>query len=509
MDGALSVDVRPRDPLATNERILRAISQLYAGAASDDTNPAGRLFSPRTALTPSTAASGGVDEGLHALCARLGAPVAWPRRKLVVMLVGNHSVGKSSFINWYLQEAVQATGVAIETHGFALVTSGRRRETLRGPATLRLFAHLGRLAELGALHALTTEISPSRARAFPLLTLVDTPGLVDGGFEYAFDVEACVHELAAHADLVLAFFDPSTQALCDRTLAVVARLGRECPHKLRCYLSKADSARTDADRNKVLVQIVQTLSTRAGLTLRELPCLYLPDASEAAPLCANALAELCLDFEKAIEQTVQAALDKAKSDCAALEAAALGRLARARAARTADVAARRRSRWLLAASALPPLLLALGCCARVHAVETRWYAPGPGRGGRRSGAPSWNRAASLTRARACAPHRARCGCRARRRPSDGSEPGGLEAGDGYARALDAACALVVVACLALHTSARWTRSKTAAAFGGERLGSAALRELEAAVVRVREELGPRVDALYCDYLAESLDPEFA
>ncbi len=39
---------------------------------------------------------------------------------------GNHSAGKSSFINWYIEEHVQRTGVAIETQGFSFVTSGRR-----------------------------------------------------------------------------------------------------------------------------------------------------------------------------------------------------------------------------------------------------------------------------------------------------------------------------------------------------------------------------------------------
>lgn len=30
------------------------------------------------------------------------------------MIVGNHSAGKSSFINWYIGEQIQKTGVAIE-----------------------------------------------------------------------------------------------------------------------------------------------------------------------------------------------------------------------------------------------------------------------------------------------------------------------------------------------------------------------------------------------------------
>ncbi|WAR02645.1 hypothetical protein MAR_009203, partial [Mya arenaria] len=53
-----------------------------------------------------------------------------PRKKITVLLIGNHSAGKSSFINWYVEEHIQRTGVAIETQGFTFVTSGRKRESL-------------------------------------------------------------------------------------------------------------------------------------------------------------------------------------------------------------------------------------------------------------------------------------------------------------------------------------------------------------------------------------------
>ena len=44
-----------------------------------------------------------------------GKVIRHPRRKCVVMLCGNHSAGKSSFVNWYVGEDVQGTGVAVET----------------------------------------------------------------------------------------------------------------------------------------------------------------------------------------------------------------------------------------------------------------------------------------------------------------------------------------------------------------------------------------------------------
>ena len=76
------------------------------------------------------------------ICSKLGLSCIAPRQKINVMIVGNHSAGKSSYINWYVGEHVQSTAVAIETQGFTFCTSGKKRDTLKGQATMVLFQHL-------------------------------------------------------------------------------------------------------------------------------------------------------------------------------------------------------------------------------------------------------------------------------------------------------------------------------------------------------------------------------
>ena len=71
-----------------------------------------------------------------------------PRKKITVLLIGNHSAGKSSFINWYIEEHILKTGVAIETQGFTFVTSGRKRESLQGNASLHLNPYFKPLQEI-------------------------------------------------------------------------------------------------------------------------------------------------------------------------------------------------------------------------------------------------------------------------------------------------------------------------------------------------------------------------
>lgn len=49
-------------------------------------------------------------------------------------------------------------------------------------------------------------------------------------------------------DLILVFFDPMGQALCKRTLNIVECLNEKHGEKLRFYLSKADEAGGESDR---------------------------------------------------------------------------------------------------------------------------------------------------------------------------------------------------------------------------------------------------------------------
>ena len=52
------------------------------------------------------------------------------------------------------------------------------------------------------------------------------------------------------ADLIFVYFDPIGQALCKRTLNLVEQLNIKHPERLRFYLSKADDAGTESDRQR-------------------------------------------------------------------------------------------------------------------------------------------------------------------------------------------------------------------------------------------------------------------
>ncbi|CAB3369993.1 Hypothetical predicted protein [Cloeon dipterum] len=257
------------------------------------------------------------ERGLIKLAQPLGLKLLAPRKKVTVMLIGNHSAGKSSFINWYIEEHVQRTGVAIETQGFIIVTSGKKRETLMGNATMHLYPHLKPLSKIpGVVDFLSTEISTSKQKKFSLVTFVDTPGLVDGDLQYHFDVNQSILWLGTMSDLVFVFFDPIGQALCNRTVSLVEKLNAQHAEKMRFYLSKADDAGTEADRQKVMMQIVQELCKRPGLnkTGFDMPTIYIPDTNKPTR-CVNQIDDACREIEKTINQTIQNALNTLGKDC--------------------------------------------------------------------------------------------------------------------------------------------------------------------------------------------------
>jgi uncharacterized membrane protein YhaH (DUF805 family) len=283
-------DSQADSSLTPNEKILKDVHQLYVDQ----------------------------DNGLINIAKQFGVSLLAPRKKITVLLIGNHSAGKSSFINWYIEEHILRTGVAIETQGFTFVTSGRKRESLQGNATLHLYPYFKPLQEMpGVIDNLSTEISTSRNKKFIMVNFLDTPGLTDGDMKYGFDVDNAILWLGKIADLIFVFFDPIGQALCKRTLNIVEELSDVRPERMKFYLSKADEAGPESDRQKVLIQIAQELCKRPALNKAgfEMPTIYVPGPNTKATRCSNAIEDVCKDIERTINLTIQNTLDQLEKDC--------------------------------------------------------------------------------------------------------------------------------------------------------------------------------------------------
>merc|ERR1712192_375760 len=86
--------------------------------------------------------------------------------------------------------------------------------------------------------------------------------------------------------------------------------------RMRFYLSKADEAGHESDRQRVMMQIVQELCKRPGLnrTGFAMPTIFVPNPNKPVR-CVNQIDEVCQDIEKTIQQTIQNTLNSLERDC--------------------------------------------------------------------------------------------------------------------------------------------------------------------------------------------------
>lgn len=133
--------------LQTHEDIMNAILKRYNA----------NLF-PDKPSTPTKAMQGPEARGLERVAKDLIkfsngrfhnelSGVIAPERKLVVMIIGNHSAGKSSFINWYVGEDIQKAKVSIETIDITLVMHGRHKQEVNGYNAIKMLPSLKELIE--------------------------------------------------------------------------------------------------------------------------------------------------------------------------------------------------------------------------------------------------------------------------------------------------------------------------------------------------------------------------
>lgn len=149
-----------------------------------------------------------------------------------------------------------------------------------------------------------------------MLTLIDTPGLVDGDMKYPFDVNEAILWFGDISDLIFVFFDPIGQALCKRTLNIVEKLNEKHGDRIRFFLSKADEAGAEGDRQRVMMQIVQELCKRPGLNKAgfDMLTIYVPTLQEKKTRCVNQIDDVCKQIEKTIKQTIQNTLNSLEKD---------------------------------------------------------------------------------------------------------------------------------------------------------------------------------------------------
>ncbi len=282
-------------------------------------------WSKSSATSTSSAAVNSKDEGaaditpsvqnqIMETCAKLHASIMPLNQKLIgplaknsdkgtslpfVFLVGNHSSGKSSFINYVLGRDVQTAGVAPTDDTFTVVAPGPEDTDQDGPALIG-DPDMGfeALRQFGPTLIHHTQLKVRKDTNSPGFMMIDSPGMIDspvsqsgmpqglGGdstMDRGYDFQGVVRWFAERADVVLLFFDPDKPGTTGETLNVLLHSLGGMDHKLLIVLNKADQFKKIHDFARAYGSLCWNLSK--VIPRKDLPRIFtmcLPNKTEGA-----------------------------------------------------------------------------------------------------------------------------------------------------------------------------------------------------------------------------------
>jgi GTPase SAR1 family protein len=204
-----------------------------------------------------------------------------------VFLLGNHSSGKSSFINYVCQRKVQTAGVAPTDDAFTIIVPGPSDVDRDGPSFIG-DPEMGfsGLRTFGPPLVHHTRLKIRSNVAIKNFMIVDTPGMIDspmvrdtatGKNKYAvmdrgYDFEGVVRWYAERADVILLFFDPDKPGTTGETLSILTNSLVGLDHKLHIILNKADQFRKIHDFARAYGSLCWNLSK--VIQRKDLPMIY-------------------------------------------------------------------------------------------------------------------------------------------------------------------------------------------------------------------------------------------
>lgn len=164
-----------------------------------------------------------------------------------VLCLGNHSSGKSSFINHWIGASIQTTGVAPTDDGFTILMYGSAQLELDGrTAVVDPQLSLGDFEQYGK--EFLDHLKLKRLPLEPLrdLCFIDSPGLIDhagapGDLSRGYDFPAVVREFACFADLIIFFFDPDRPGTTGESLRIFNDALSDVMYKTLIVFNKVDT----------------------------------------------------------------------------------------------------------------------------------------------------------------------------------------------------------------------------------------------------------------------------
>lgn len=233
------------------------------------------------------------------------------------LLVGNHSSGKSSFINYILQRNIQKAGVAPTDDAFTVIAPGPEDKDSDGPTLVGDpdygFASLRQFGPT-LIHHTQLKVRNSHLK----FMLVDSPGMIDApanvtgnasqnSMDRGYDFQGVVRWLAQRADIVMLFFDPDKPGTTGETMSVLLNSLSGMDHKLLIVLNKADQFHKIHDFARAYGSLCWNLSK--VIPRKDLPPIFtmsLPNDQNQKHTLASSLSDLEHTRDDVVEQVMQA-----------------------------------------------------------------------------------------------------------------------------------------------------------------------------------------------------------
>ena len=301
------------------EEILNKVQQIYSG--SESKSKYGKIGTKQL-KTSQNLEEIGRDElfqlNLESSQDNIPKMISRPSKNLTVLVIGNHSAGKSSFINWYVEEKVQNTGIAIETSHFTMVKFGDKKVEIQSEGTLALYPFLREIMKRSRKEVygkffsnLTTKTCTNKVKNIEKIDFIDTPGLTDGNVDYDCDIIEMIKWVSTHVDAILVFLDPVGQALCTKTMNMIEYLYQNHKRKTSICLSKIDQVDPD-DFNKLSMQVYSAIIARThDIHLDVIPISTIKDYKGPN----NKISSLMEKFEKIFNDKAIRNIEIMTSDC--------------------------------------------------------------------------------------------------------------------------------------------------------------------------------------------------
>ncbi|XP_073313556.1 EH domain-containing protein 1-like [Primulina huaijiensis] len=169
--------------------------------------------------------------------------------KPMVMLLGQYSTGKTTFIKHLLQSSYPGSHIGPEptTDRFVVVMNGPDERSVPGnTVAVQADMPFNGLTNFGTAFLSKFECSQMPHPLLEHITFVDTPGVLSGEkqrTQRSYDFTGVTSWFAAKCDLILLLFDPHKLDISDEFKRVIGSL-RGHDDKIRVVLNKADQVDT-------------------------------------------------------------------------------------------------------------------------------------------------------------------------------------------------------------------------------------------------------------------------